>query len=373
MKFRLSLFLTSLVVFSFAFFFLKQNDQKNKTRLIKTIYGSCEVSDPALLELFDCDAMQRLKKVDQYGFLKSKSFSRYDHSVGVWFLLKKFGASREEQIAGLLHDASHTVFSHVGDKVFKCAEQENSYQDDIHEWYLQQTSVVDILKKHNIPVSIIDHKSSDYRILEQDLPDICADRLEYNLRGGLVEGLISQEEVTQILDDLRLENGKYFFTNTDLAKKFAEIPLYLTEHVWGSYNGFVDQVFLAHALLRAVEIGLITIHDIHFSTDDFIFKILKESNDGIIKEDLKNNFNSKQLYSLGSNQNFDKHFRCKFRGLDPWVKLSGGVFRRLTSISKSYSHYYKLLANKMKKGFYIKFVNQKLLSKSAYLEEVFAV
>ena len=33
-------------------------------------------------------------------------------------LIKKLGGSVEEQIAGLLHDVSHTAFSHVIDYVF---------------------------------------------------------------------------------------------------------------------------------------------------------------------------------------------------------------------------------------------------------------
>lgn len=216
---------------------------RNSGRKIETIYGTFYVADPAILDLIDSDVIQRMKKIDQYGPIGFKSFSRYDHSIGVWALLKKFGASREEQIAGLLHDTSHTVFSHVGDKVFKCAEQKDSYQDKIHEWYLKQTCVPSILKKYKIPFDIIDHKDSRYQLLEQDLPDICADRLEYNLRGGLVEGLITQKDITNILNDIIIKDDKYCFCTQEAAKKFCEISLYLTEHVWGSCKGFVTQLF----------------------------------------------------------------------------------------------------------------------------------
>ena len=86
---------------------------------ITTIFGTFEVTDSVLLELLETNAMQRLKGVQQAGicyFVKDPySFTRYEHSVGVCMLCRMFGASLQEQVAALLHDASHTVFSHVGD------------------------------------------------------------------------------------------------------------------------------------------------------------------------------------------------------------------------------------------------------------------
>jgi len=50
--------------------------------------------------------------------------TRFDHSVGVMLLIRKLGAGSspasallKEQVAALLHDVSHTAFSHVIDYV----------------------------------------------------------------------------------------------------------------------------------------------------------------------------------------------------------------------------------------------------------------
>ena len=76
-----------------------------------------------VMPVINSDVMQRLKDIDQSGAarylgVKLPAFSRYEHSVGVYALLKKAGALKKEQVAGLLHDASHTVFSHVGDYIW---------------------------------------------------------------------------------------------------------------------------------------------------------------------------------------------------------------------------------------------------------------
>ncbi|MBC6133594.1 HD domain-containing protein [Listeria booriae] len=82
------------------------------------LYGEFEI-DGVLERLFKSDAMQRLAGVHQAGaaYLVQKNWTvnRLEHSVGVMLLVKKFGAKLDEQIAALLHDISHTSFSHVVD------------------------------------------------------------------------------------------------------------------------------------------------------------------------------------------------------------------------------------------------------------------
>src|SRR5690242_7788429 len=89
---------------------------------LQTIYGTFEIQEPVIIDLLESQAMQRLKKINQHGINDvvnpEYAFSRYDHSVGVFILTRMFGGSLEEQVAALLHDVSHTVFSHVGDLIF---------------------------------------------------------------------------------------------------------------------------------------------------------------------------------------------------------------------------------------------------------------
>ena len=161
-------------------------------------------------EMVKLPTMQRLKDVDQSGparFFGPRlpEFSRYSHSLGVWALLKKAEASKEEQVAGIFHDASHTVFSHVGDYIFAKSISEfteNSYQDSIHMAYLRSTKLDEFLKKFDINFEDIDPENQGYKRLEQSLPDMCADRIEYNVHTGILFGMLSKKEAQSIINDV---------------------------------------------------------------------------------------------------------------------------------------------------------------------------
>jgi hypothetical protein len=74
------------------------------------IYGKVKIEEPVLLKLLKSPSVLRLKNISQFGvpdlYYHFKNYSRYEHSVGVMILLRKLGATLEEQVAGLLHDVS---------------------------------------------------------------------------------------------------------------------------------------------------------------------------------------------------------------------------------------------------------------------------
>src|SRR5438067_11128286 len=94
---------------------------------LNTIYGTYSITEPVIIELLEHPMMQRLQKVHQYGLdyylNKPLEYNRYEHSLGVFVLLRRFGATKLEQVAGLLHDVSHTAFSHVADYLFKTGDE----------------------------------------------------------------------------------------------------------------------------------------------------------------------------------------------------------------------------------------------------------
>jgi len=192
------------------------------------IYGQIEITEPIILDLIQSTSMQRMKGVDQHGYLhnpKNIKFhydkSRFSHSLGVYILLKKFGAPLEEQIAGLLHDVSHSTFSHCID-ILKGSDVKQDYQDSIHDLYIKNTSIPKILEKYKLDINyILDDKN--FPLKEQDSPDLCADRIDYILRDAVIFEEILPEKAQYFIKNLLIKNNYWIFKNYEIACEFRDL------------------------------------------------------------------------------------------------------------------------------------------------------
>jgi HD superfamily phosphohydrolase len=346
-------FILSFVTLCSFGFFTKNVDLKNILNFVeqkpsislKTIYGNFEITEPIVIELLNHPMLKRLEKIRQYGVsyyaVKPETYDRLEHSIGVYVLLKKYGASLNEQVAGLLHDVSHTVFSHVGEWVFDHKDGLSSYQDDNHDQFIKDSGLADVLKKYNLDVSDINHKFNDFKRLEQDLPDLCLDRIEYNLQGGLREGLIDKQDLTNILHNLKFKDGRWYFTNLESAKKFGLIALYHTEWVWGNPLGLVVYMLTGQALKIALNKGLLHLDDIRFGEDDAIWQRLTTFTDPEIQELLFKINHYKDYYAPAAEQ-ADFYVHAKFRGTNPLVEVGDKLYR-LTELDADYARCYDRL------------------------------
>ncbi|AJH21342.1 HD domain protein [Bacillus mycoides] len=187
------------------------------------IYGEFKV-DKVLEELILSKPVQRLKGVHQAGasYLMNEKWNvtRFDHSVGAMLLIKKLGGSVEEQIAGLLHDVSHTAFSHVIDYVFD--NENESYHEEIFSSVVKNSEIPAILSKHGYNYEDILLDDSKWTLLEKSAPELCADRVDYTLRDMFTYGYISLEEVHSFLEDLIEVDGKMVLQNIEIAEWFTK-------------------------------------------------------------------------------------------------------------------------------------------------------
>lgn len=334
----------------------KQNLPNEVT--LDTIFGTQVVSEPILIELLHHPAIERLKEVDQHGpssyYLKHPTFSRYTHSVGVFVLLRRFGASLNEQVTGLLHDVSHTAFSHLADRLYKTGN-EVAYQDHIHEWYLEKSGLACVLKKHGIKSA--DIMPDECKKIKAPAPSLMgADRIEYNLRTGLVYGRLSQEEISTIINDLRLDGDTWYFTSSISAEKAARQSIYFTEHFWGSAWNTMHHHWLVSALRALVAQDTVSAHDIHFGTDEKILTLLKESKDLHIRDMLKRCHTPYKYYEVVSSAaEYDFIDRPKCRAINPFVQIDG-EHKLLTEVNDEFRTAYHNVKQYCANGIKLKFV-----------------
>jgi hypothetical protein len=322
-----------------------------------TVYGKVTVDDPLAAELILSPPFQRLKQINQYGVVNyiapTEVYSRFDHSLGVYILLKKIGAPRVEQIAGLLHDVSHTVFSHVGDYVFQDQYPGTSYQDDIHLWYLKESGLHRILEKHQLSAEAVTPKHTPFSALDQKLPNLCADRIEYNLQGGLLRGLLTLSQFEKIVQSIHFEDGLWFCDDLESAVLLGNCSLVMTETLWGAPWEILSYMWAAEALRRAFEIELVTFDEFHFSTDDLVWNKLIASQDPVISERMVKMHRVHDYFELTDERAPDLVLRSKFRGIDPLVRFSGQL-HPLSLIDPIYSQEFNRVKLIMERGWFIK-------------------
>lgn len=314
------------------------------------IYGEFEI-DEVLVELINSNAVQRLKGIHQVGatyLIDPKlNVTRYEHSIGVMLLIRLLGGSLEEQIAGLLHDISHTAFSHVID--FALNNKNEDYHEMIYDEVISNSQIPKILKKYGYNYKDILDDETKWTILEKDAPKLCADRIDYTLRDMYRYGYTNKSEIDLFTNELYVVNGEIVVKSVDRAKWFLD--LYYKEVVdffMEPMNGYSYNK-LSKAIKIAMENNELTMEDI-LKTDEEVMNILKNSNDNRIL---------KLIDSLNSNVNlrineekYDIHIKGKVRLIDPSIYINNKVLA-LSEVDADIKQINENAMNKIKKGVYI--------------------
>ncbi|MDE1865458.1 MAG: HD domain-containing protein [Candidatus Micrarchaeota archaeon] len=297
-------------------------------------YGSFTIGEPLLEELIHSKEIERLKKIDQMGVPKEYypfiNFSRYEHSIGVMLLLRKLGAGIEEQAAGLLHDASHTAFSHTMDWVLADGMKGNEDMQDLnHGKMLAKTRVPMILERYGLEFSkITDIKR--YGLLETEAPSLCADRVDYALKEFYYLGKRSASK--ECAGNLTVFNGSIVFSSKRAATTFGTNYMELQNGHWGSTEAVTQYYILARLLKTALSEHVITLDDVKVD-DQHVINKLKTSGNGAVAEGLR------LLSYKGTLPNVTSGIKetvyKKFRYVDPEY-IEGGSVKKLSENDAAY-------------------------------------
>lgn len=316
--------------------------------IIDRVYGKIKISDPLIIELIKSSPVQRLKGINQSGgpvFLEpNRDITRYEHSIGVWYLLKKYGANLEEQVAGLLHDTPHTAFSHVIDFVFQ--SEDHTFHEKFMEKIILSSEIPVILKKYNIKVETILNKER-FHLLDAELPDLSADRIDYFLRDTRPDKLFPDTLVKQFLDGIRIQKSRFYFRDKSLASLYAILFLNAGRLLWLDPNSHGSFFLLAKALKRGIDIGKLVENDF-FKTDKEVFEMLKKTNDDVLEKYL-DRLTTKTRFIYSEKETAEFYGPNKPRVVDPLVKISGKLVRisslipRLKEMFDHYKKTYKVL------------------------------
>jgi hypothetical protein len=302
------------------------------------VYGSITIEEPVLLDLMASATLERLHGVLQHGVSGligvTEPVTRFEHSVGAMLLVRRLGGSLAEQIAALLHDASHTAFSHVMDYVFD-GHDSQSYHDEKKEEFLAQTDTPDILARHGYDWRDFLHEEN-FPLLEQPAPRLCADRLDYFLRDAQGLGLATAVQIQSALAHLVVGNGRIATTSLEAAQWLGRTFIAADDASWANFREVGLYELTAQAIRRGLEIGAIAEADI-WGTDKPFWARLHAHPDAELQATLR-------LVNPDTGFAWDEDnptfwVSTKLRAIDPDVALADGQLAPLSSLDPDFARH----------------------------------
>ncbi|MBO4508403.1 MAG: hypothetical protein J5747_07165 [Spirochaetaceae bacterium] len=275
-------------------------------------------------------------------------YSRLDHSKGVALIVWHFTHDKAQTVAGLLHDVSTPVFSHVSDFRKGDALTQTSTEEPNALMIRQDEELRRLLTQDGLtPEQVSDYHV--YPVADNEIPHLSADRLEYMYPSGLaLDGSWTLDEIRYTYNDLAvLKNedniDELGFKTVEAAElyceKFCDIG-----HILQLNENKLCLHLLGQIMNRAVDCGIL--HEADFMT--LSEKEILEKLEAGFCVSSSGNADSlrvlKQLYVTyrtmesikHTDEPLENHFcvnlNVKMRYIDPLVK-SGSSVKPISSVS----------------------------------------
>ena len=321
--------------------------------ILDSIYGKFNV-EPIFEELINTKEVQRLKNIHQGGasYLVNPKWkvTRYEHSIGTMIFIRIMGGSIEEQIAGLLHDISHTAFSHVVD--FALKNNDEDYHEKIYDTIINKSDIPTILKKNGYDYKDILCNEKKWTILEKSAPKLCADRIDYTLRDMYHYEYITKEEIDKFLNSLEVIDGEVVINSIEAAEWFVET--YYKEVIGFFMNPLNVYAYdrLSKAIKLSLDLNEITLDDL-MKEDKYVYKLLEQSNSEEVHK-LVSSLNS-NVKLVENKLEYDIYQKQKLRIIDPTIKIKDSICKASdrSSVAKTLT---EEALHKASEGIFIKIV-----------------
>ncbi|EKE29200.1 MAG: hypothetical protein ACD_2C00208G0001 [uncultured bacterium (gcode 4)] len=320
------------------------------------VYWDIIITEPVIQELIGSASMRRLKWIDAAWrfehFYPWSSYTRFDHCLWVYHVLNIYGASLEEQIAWLIHDVSHSAFSHCVDYVLNSwSEELHDFQDNIFEEFVRKSDIPSILDKYGFSLErILD--SSNFPLLENNLPNFCADRIDYSLRTWICYKYADKEYVGLFLKKLQTNWNEWYFNEPEFALRFSYDFKFMNETYWAWFETSMMMCTISDYLKYSLEKWYITENDLFLEDEEVLSKIrLWHPEDPKLAERYRRttDINSTAI----DEETYDRKIACKSRIIDPLV-LNEWKIIRLSQVSSEWENVLK--TELLPKTYYIKYV-----------------
>ena len=252
---------------------LNEHPQTEKSFNIEEYYKILCTEFPNFLKKYiELPIMQRLSGIgllcgtDWTSLYKNRFFySRLDHSVGVALIIWNFTKDKTQTIAGLLHDVSTTVFSHVSDFRKGDALTQTSTEEPTTKMILSDSALCKLMESDGIESKdVVDYHI--YPIADNEIPSLSADRLEYMYPSGLaLDGSWTFEEIAKTYNNLTIlkneENkDELGFKTIEMAELYCK-KFCMIGHILQLNENKLCLQLLSQIMSKAVELNVLQEED----------------------------------------------------------------------------------------------------------------
>lgn len=211
-------------------------------------------------------------------------YSRLDHSIGVALIIWHFTHDKKQTLAGLFHDASTPVFSHVSDFRKGDALTQTATEAPNESILKNDVALRELLQEDGLTVQEI----SDYHIYpvaDNEIPRLSADRLEYMFPSGMaLDGtwdLPSIEKAYKDITILKNEDGldELGFKTLEIAEDYCR-RFCMIGHILQLNENKLTLHMLGQIMNMAVEEGLLQEEDFMNKSESEIMQVLDTADKG---------------------------------------------------------------------------------------------
>ena len=207
-------------------------------------------------------------------------YSRLDHSIGVALIIWHFTHDKKQTLAGLFHDASTPVFSHVSDFRKGDALTQTATEAPNESILKNDEALRELLQEDGLTVQEI----SDYHIYpvaDNEIPQLSADRLEYMFPSGMaLDGtwdLPSIEKAYKDITILKNEDGldELGFKTLEIAEDYCR-RFCMIGHILQLNENKLTLHMLGQIMNMAVEQGILHEEDFMTKSESEIMQVLDQ-------------------------------------------------------------------------------------------------
>jgi hypothetical protein len=272
--------------------------------------------DRSAVAVLDSPQMQRLRFVRQLGTtyltFPSAHHSRFEHSLGTYFLTKEICQRiiedeedlRHVILAGLLHDVGHSAFSHVSEPVVRRITGKSHEEIGIDK--VRNGPLAEILEKQGYSVKkTCDLLAEKNRLGAVVWGDLGTDRIDYLLRDSYFCGVyfsgIDAQRLTKVMK-ISPEGLVIPYKDVSAVAESLLVSRHLMKtSIYTHHSVRIARDMLRKSLCECISKEIIGVYDLVDGADDFVLFSLVKSGDYLAKR-----VSQRKLYKRAYEMDFNQ-------------------------------------------------------------------